>query len=67
MGRRLDASKAPIQLEKYILRQILGRRPAAQHVQSEAEHHPLMAADKDPEGGRIASASQRNRVIVVYR
>ena len=58
VSRRFEARQAPIQLEEYFLREVLGRRPAAQGVQREAEHHRLVAPDDRRERGGVAAARQ---------
>ena len=39
---RLQSRQVPVQLEKHILRELLGRGSILEEVKGDAEHHPLM-------------------------
>ncbi len=62
-----DSSRpqAAIQLEEHLLRQVLGCRPAAQHVQRDAEHHVLVAANQGGEGRLVAGLGLGQEVLGV--
>ena len=45
MGRRLDAGKILVEMQKHLLRQLFGQRAVPQEMISNAENHSLMFLD----------------------
>ena len=63
MRVRLDLAQRPVQLQKHLLRDLLGTIAIVQEVPGDAEDHVLMFADQRPE--RLVIAGRRAMQIRV--